>query len=56
MHAGIISKLHCARGRKERKTGGEGGEKGSKNEKKKKGKKDRYRAPWNFTNERSQLT
>lgn len=24
--------------------------------KKKKGKKDRYRAPWNFTNERSQLT
>jgi len=35
MHAGIISKLHCARGRKERKRSGGGREKGSKNGKKK---------------------
>lgn len=37
-----------------------GREKGSRNEKKRKKKEkrkeDRYRAPWNFTNERSQLT
>lgn len=41
-----------------RRAGGGGREKGSRNEreKKKERKKDRYRAPWNFTNERSQLT
>jgi len=36
MHAGIISKLHCARGRKERKRSGGGKGKEGKNEKKKK--------------------